>query len=179
MIKQIAKSELFKTYAGAIAILLGALPAVGSLVVSVVTAYRGEPYAEKTWTTLRKQVDEQSSAINAINLKLTKMEALQEGLQLGKIQGELEALQKQYDRLRREKKEKVSTKKCPPGQISIDNKCSTAPASVSPESKEELDQKQKQHLEDTQRLLKDYLKQQKTSDSKKTVRPLSPLPANP
>lgn len=163
MIKQIVQSEVIKNYAGAIAILLGALPAVGSLVVSVLTSLRGEPYAEKTWLTLRKQVDEQTVAINAINLKLVKIEGLQEGLQLGKLQGALEALQKQYDLLRREKKK---------SEVSISVKPSEKPAIVPP-AKEES-----QHLEETKKLIKDYLKQQSIK-SPPAPKPLKVLPKEP
>jgi len=162
MIK-LVQSEVIKNYAGAIAIFLGALPGLGSLVVSVVTVLRGEPYAEKTWVTLRKQVDEQTSAINAINLKFVKMEALQEGLQLGKLQGALEVLQKQYDRLRREKIKKV--------EASTSKKSSVTPPPAP--AKEES-----QHLEDTKKLIKDYLRQQ-SSKTPLTPKTLKTLPKEP
>jgi len=93
------KGERLRNYAAAIAILLGALPAIGSLIVSVTTAYRGEPVAEKTWTTLRDQVNKQSESINKLHLRLVHFQGVQEGQTLSDLQHKLDDLQRRYDLL--------------------------------------------------------------------------------
>jgi len=138
--KGFIRGDVLKNYAGAIAILLGALPAVGSLVVSVVTAYRGEPVAEKTWTTVRSQLNRQAEMINKLHLRMVHIQAHEEGKTSAAIQLKLDELQKKYDQLQINTEVRASavgptslpesSADCQVGHIKIDNKCRSVAKSV-------------------------------------------------
>jgi len=76
------------------------LGAVSGLILGLVANCRGEPVAEKTWDTLRGEVNKQSTAINRIHARLVYLQAHEEGRHAADLQIRLEALQKQYDSLK-------------------------------------------------------------------------------
>lgn len=144
IVKAFTKSEKLKDYAGAIAILLGALPAVGSLIVSLVTAYKGEPVAEKTWNTVRIQLNQQAEMINNLRLSVIQVQAHEEGKTLASLQIKLDDLQKRYDQLLSSNKNSDSKiesfskiVECKEGFINIKGKCQVISRIVESKFKEE------------------------------------------
>lgn len=144
IVKAFTGSEKLKDYAGAIAILLGALPAVGSLIVSLATAYKGEPVAEKTWNTVRIQLNQQAEMINNLRLSVIKVQAHEEGKTLASLQIKLDELQKRYDQLLSKNKSsefKVESSskiiECQEGFINIKGKCQAVPRMLENRFKEE------------------------------------------
>lgn len=75
-----------KEYAGAIAIVLGALPALTGMVISIVSSYRGEPEAQKAYTSLSAEVNNLHDWMEAVQLTLSKYEGREEGLLVAKQQ---------------------------------------------------------------------------------------------
>ena len=128
--KLVIASAALKNYAGAVALLLGALPAVGALVISLVTTFRGEPVAEKTWETVRSEINEQSKVINNIHLRMEHLQGFQEGLTASSLQTRLDNLQKAYDKLKAKSLETLPSANalqakvdCKKGYIRVDNNC--------------------------------------------------------
>jgi hypothetical protein len=172
--RKFVQSEILRNYAGAIAILLGALPAVGSLIVSVVTAYRGEPVAEKTWTTVRTQLNQQAAAVNKLHLRVVHMQAHEEGKTSAAIQLKLDELQKKYDQLR------VSSSSTPPptialpaprstdckdGQIRINDRC--RPVSRSIAAKVRADEKETDEIR--QKLMVEKLRRMEEEERRRAA----------
>jgi hypothetical protein len=77
-----------KEYAGAIAIVLGALPAITGMVISILSSYRGEPEAKKAYTALSAEVNKVHDWMEAMQLTMARYEGRQEGLSVAK-QGEI------------------------------------------------------------------------------------------
>jgi hypothetical protein len=96
-----------KEYAGAIAIVLGALPAITGMVISVVSSYRGEPEAQKAYTALSEEVNKIHDWMTAINLELARHRGREEGAafaQQAVILEKLEALKAENELLKRNAK---------------------------------------------------------------------------
>ena len=74
----------FKEYAGAIAVLLGALPALTGMIISLISVYRGEPEARKAYTSLSAEVNKIHDWMEAVQLTLAKHEGRGEGLLVAK-----------------------------------------------------------------------------------------------
>jgi hypothetical protein len=94
-----------KEYAGAIAIVLGALPAITGMVISVVSSYRGEPEAQKAYSSLAEEVNKVHDWMAAINLELAQRRGREEGIAFGQqavILTKLEALQAENDQLKKQ-----------------------------------------------------------------------------
>lgn len=75
-----------KEYAGAIAVLLGALPALTGMIISIVSSYRGEPEARKAYASLSAEVNSLHDWMEAVQLTLAKYEGREEGLLVSKQQ---------------------------------------------------------------------------------------------
>jgi hypothetical protein len=75
--------------------------AMAVLVPAIIACYaaffKGEPVAEKTWDTLRAQVNKQSEAINKLQLRIVYFQAQSETQTAMAIQQKLDELQKKYD----------------------------------------------------------------------------------
>jgi hypothetical protein len=98
---------LLKEYAGAIAIVLGALPALTGMVISILSSYRGEPEAQKAYTSLSGEVNKVHDWMNAINLELARHRGREEGAafaQQAVILEKLEALKAENEQLKRNAK---------------------------------------------------------------------------
>jgi len=82
--------------------------ALAVLVSAVIACYaafvKGEPVADKTWETLRAQVNKQSDVINKLHLRIVAFQAREETQTAMSIQHKLDDLQKRYDALALTKK---------------------------------------------------------------------------
>lgn len=88
----IARSEGFKNY------LIG-IGATTGLILGLLAQFKGEPVAEKTWKTLREQVNKQSEAINQLHIRMETFQAVQEAHTSFVLERKLDELQKKYDDL--------------------------------------------------------------------------------
>jgi uncharacterized protein with PIN domain len=127
--KRLVKSEGFRNY------LIG-IGATTGLVLGLLAQFKGEPVAEKTWTTLRDQVNKQSEAINKLNIRMETFQAVQEARTSFVLEHELEELQKKYDELSAEQNgsaqpEALPAAGCHPGHVKgADGKCRAVHTSV-------------------------------------------------
>lgn len=175
------QGERLRNYAAAIAILLGALPAVGSLIVSLVTAYRGEPVAQKTWETLRAEVNKQAEAINKLHLRIVHFQGHQEGQTAAELQHKLDDLQRKYDEIKEKdepSKEKVEApKKCRSGQVLAEGKCRSVPRAVNDlvKKKEEELKKVKKEAEEEKRRHREEERKRIRQQTQKLAKPAPPL----
>ena len=154
------QSERLKNYATALAILLGALPA---LIVSIVTSYRGEPMAEKTWETLRDQVNRQSVTINKLHLRLVHFQGTQEGHTAADIQHKLDQLQEKYDALLTGKPDPVQNPTtCRPGRVFAGGKCRAVSQAV-----DDLVKRKDQEVEIAEQKARDEMKKRLVEQRKR------------
>jgi len=130
-----AKANKLKEHAHWVALLGGVLPALTASIISVMTAYRGEPEANRAYEILAPQVNRQRTALQITLGKLSKIEGRLEGetaaklaAKLDKLSEENAALKAQIDALKINPKGVKSTspstdpqassvKKCPDGQV--------------------------------------------------------------
>ena len=136
----IARSEGFRNY------LIG-IGATTGLILGLLAQFKGEPVAEKTWKTLREQVNKQSEAINRLHVRMETFQAVQEAHTAFVLERKLDELQKKYDDLVAEKESEeipdVSgptsslAPECGPGHISgSDGRCRPVHASVAAKVKQ-------------------------------------------
>lgn len=131
--------------------------ALAVLVPAIIACYaaffKGEPVAEKTWDTLRAQVNKQSDSINKLHLRIVYFQAQSETQTAIAIQQKLDQLQKKYDALVLEKKTASAavapiptriaaadppppppppppTPKCRRGQVEAGGRCQWVPPAV-------------------------------------------------
>lgn len=88
----ISKSERVRNY------LIG-VGALTGLILGLLSQFRGEPFAEETWKTLRKQVNKQTSTINRLHIRMVAFQATQEARTAFELERKLDALQVKYDAL--------------------------------------------------------------------------------
>lgn len=74
------------------------LGALSGLILGLVANCRGEPIAEKTWITLRDQVNKQSALINKLHVRTVFLQAHEEGRTAANLQLQLEDLKKQLEK---------------------------------------------------------------------------------
>lgn len=84
------RSEKVKNYFVGIGAMTG-------LILGLMAQFRGEPVAEKTWNTLRDQVNKQTELINDLYTQLEVMKAVQEARSVLELEHEIEALRKKYE----------------------------------------------------------------------------------
>lgn len=77
------------------------LGALTGLLLGFFAFIKGEPVAEKTWTTLRDQVNMQSDAINKLHSRVIFLQAHEEGRTAATLQTKVDALQKELDDVKR------------------------------------------------------------------------------
>jgi hypothetical protein len=75
-----------------VALIGGLIPAVTASVISVITAYKGEPQATKAYELLAPQVNNQMSSLQIILTRLAKIEGHYEGLEMGKLSARIDSL---------------------------------------------------------------------------------------
>jgi rubrerythrin len=101
--------------------------ALSALILGLVATFKGEPVAEKTWNTLRTELNKQSVVLKRLHSRVVFMQAHEEGRHAAEIQLKLETLQKRYDALKATGSVKVGAvtldKKCADGHIEVDGKC--------------------------------------------------------
>ena len=103
MLKKLNESETVSKNLNSIVLLLGVLPAIPSFIIGIVGIIKGEPFAEKSWITLRDNFNKQSEVVNQLVRKVEANEKYMEGLQTGKLQSEIESLKKQLEETRFER----------------------------------------------------------------------------
>lgn len=84
------RSEKVKNY------LIG-IGALTGLILGLLAQFKGEPVAEKTWNTLRDQVNKQTELINNLYTQLEVMKAVQEARSALELEHEIEELRKKYE----------------------------------------------------------------------------------
>lgn len=135
-----AKANRLKEHAHWVALLGGLLPAVTAGVISVITAYRGEPEANRAYEILAPQLNRQRTAIQIALGKLAKMEGRLEGEAAARLEAKVDKLTEENRKLKDQlmgppqsvKKTSPATPappehtavKCPDGQVAgSDGKC--------------------------------------------------------
>ena len=103
-----------------------AVGAVSALILGIVANFKGEPIAEKTWTTLRLEVNKHTETINKLNEVLVQMQAREEGKTIGTLLEQLSRIQNDYDSL----SNSVNQSPCKPGYTRLDNICKKVSKSV-------------------------------------------------
>lgn len=98
------RSEKVKNY------LIG-IGALTGLILGLLAQFKGEPVAEKTWHTLREQVNKQTESINGLYTQIEVLKAMQDARMSVELEHELEELRKQYDALASEKPPKKKPEK--------------------------------------------------------------------
>lgn len=133
-------------------ILIG-LGAVSGLILGLVSNCRGEPVADKTWTTLRTQVNDISGVVNKLTRRVVFLQAHEAGRTAAEVQLRLEALQKEAATFRAAlaargappkpspaptAAPKASTEqKCSEGHLPANGKCQRVPMAVAKRVKED------------------------------------------
>ena len=102
-----------------------AVGAVSALILGLVANFRGEPIAEKTWTTLRLEVNKHTETINKLNEVLVQMQAREEGKTIGALLEQLSRIQNDYESL-----SSSVQSPCKPGYTRLDNICKKVSKSV-------------------------------------------------
>jgi hypothetical protein len=78
-----------------VALIGGLIPAVAASVVSVVTAYKGEPEANRSHELLAPQVNAQKISLQIILSRLSKIEGHYAGMAAGKLEAKIDMLLKE------------------------------------------------------------------------------------
>lgn len=94
------KSQRLKDNAHWVAILGGLLPAVTAGVISIVTAVKGEPEANRAYEVLAPQINAQRARLIEAEKSLAKLEGRSQGWRVGKISAQLAALREQNQKLK-------------------------------------------------------------------------------
>lgn len=74
--------------------------ALSALLLGAWANLKGEPVAEKTWTTLRDQVNKQTELLNRLHSRVIFLQAHEEGRTAASLQAKVDSLQKELDALR-------------------------------------------------------------------------------
>lgn len=91
--RPLTRSEKVRNY------LIG-LGAASALILGLIAQFKGEPVAEKTWTTLRKRMNELSENMHKLHLRMVHLQGVGEGYNAGKLAERLNQLQRKYDALK-------------------------------------------------------------------------------
>lgn len=90
--RALGNGSKFQRNAHWVALLGGLIPAVTASVISVMTAYRGEPEANRAYEILAPQVNSQKTSLQIILSRLAKIEGHYEGVEIGKLQAKIDTL---------------------------------------------------------------------------------------
>jgi len=91
-IAKISKSEKIRNY------LIG-IGAMTGLILGLVSQFKGEPYAEKTWKVLQARTNEHSEKLNRLHIRMVSFQAVQEVRSIMELDTKLTDLQKKHDEL--------------------------------------------------------------------------------
>ncbi len=75
-----------------VALIGGLIPAVTASIISVMTAYRGEPEANRAYEILAPQVNGQKTTLQIILSRISKIEGHYEGVEIGKLEAKIDTL---------------------------------------------------------------------------------------
>lgn len=101
-----SKSERFKNY------FIG-IGATTGLVLGLLAQFRGEPVAEKTWITLRDQVNKQTERINELHVRMESFQAAQRARDAVMLEYELDELRRNYEELQEKESQPVGRRRRP------------------------------------------------------------------
>lgn len=126
-----SKSEKFKNY-------LFGVGAISGLILGLLSQFKGEPVAQKTWDALSKQVNTVSDAVNRLSKRVIFLQAHESGRMSASLHLKLEEADKKISRLEEQLAKKSAapdlskpkTHSCKEGSIPIAGKCVTAPKAV-------------------------------------------------
>jgi hypothetical protein len=93
--------DKLKEYAHWVALIGGLIPAVTASVISVMTAYRGEPEANRAYDLLAPQVNAHKTSLQIILSRLAKIEGHYEGMEMGKLSARIETLLQENSELKK------------------------------------------------------------------------------
>ena len=165
-----------------------AIGALSALILGIIANSRGEPVAEKTWSTLRDEFNKQSVVLKRLHSRVVYMQAHEEGRHAAEIQLKLDELQKKYDTLKAlpKKPDVVSSlpvpkPSCKEGYVEAEGRCRKASKAVvkrvESETKAVIVAK-KRFLEEKRRSakLEKKIKTLQKQEQQKAIPELSPLP---
>lgn len=132
--RPLTRAEKFKNYC----IGLGALTA---LILGAWANLKGEPRAEKTWETLRDQVNELTETVNKLSKRVIFLQAHESGRTAAEIQLKLDAAEAALAKLKASQPTPLKVldkpqvkpapeKKCREGYVLADNRCRKVPKAV-------------------------------------------------
>lgn len=136
-----------------VAIIGGLIPAVTASIISVMTAYRGEPEANRAYDLLAPQVNAHKTSFQIVLSRLAKIEGHYEGLEMGKLSARIDSLLMENAELKKKlealpsavknsEPPKVEDQKCKEGQVlGDDKKCHTVQRTVADKVKRTLAKK--------------------------------------
>lgn len=188
--RPLLRSERVRNY------LIG-LGAASGLILGILSQFKGEPVAEKTWETLRKALNQQATMVNKLQRRMVYFQAWQEARTAFEVQQKLDNLQKKYDALKGSKPRAavltpapapvaVASKPSPPtckdGWVhGDDDKCHRVRRSVAARTKTVA----KQYAETRRKLVKEQQRRRKAEHRKRelmrklTAQSTDDLPALP
>lgn len=179
-VKRLSQSERVRNYFIGIGALTG-------LILGLVAQFKGEPVAEKTWTTLRTQVNEISVAVNKLSRRVVFLQAHEAGRTAAEVQLRLEAVQKERDALlaAQAARKAVSTpqaaptsagaeQKCGDGHLPVAGRCQRVPVAVAKKVKADEAALLKKLEEEKKRSLE--LEARKQQLMKQLKQPAPPVP---
>lgn len=177
-------------------ILIG-LGAASGLILGLVSNCKGEPVAEKTWVTLRTQVNDISGVVNKLTRRVVFLQAHEAGRTAAEVQLKLEALQKETAVLRAALAAKGASptpspapaappkagteQKCSDGHILANGRCQRVPLAVAKKVKEdeaalrqklEEEKRRRKELEQKEQLMKKLQQQPEPPRPPPTLRAL-------
>jgi hypothetical protein len=134
--RALGNGSRFQRNAHWVALLGGLIPAVTASVISVMTAYRGEPEANRAYEILAPQVNNQKTSLQIILSRLAKIEGHYEGVEVGKLQAKIDTLVRENAAMKArlvgsspppavkkvEPRPGASAPKCKEGQVAGDDK---------------------------------------------------------
>jgi len=147
--------------------------ALTGLILGMLAQFKGEPVAEKTWSTLREQVNRQSEAINDLHTEMAVLRAIQDARTTFILESELSTLQTKYRALVEEdaaveaaSEEVPAAPNCPSGRVrGSDGKCRFVPAPVA----DQMKQVKKRAASNRKELKEERRRRQEVEGSKKDL----------
>lgn len=126
-----SKSERFKNY-------LFGIGAISGLILGLLSQFKGEPVAQKTWDALSKQVNTISDAVNRLSRRVIFLQAHESGRMSASLHLKLEEADKKIARLEEQLAKKSAapdlskpkSQSCKKGSIPIAGKCVMAPKAI-------------------------------------------------
>jgi hypothetical protein len=123
--RSLSRAEKFRNYC----VGLGALTA---LILGAWANLKGEPRAEKTWETLRDQVNELTETVNKLTKRVIFLQAHESGRTAAEIQLKLDAAEAAIAKLKApQAKPSPPEKKCREGYVLAGNRCRKVSKAVS------------------------------------------------